>query len=79
MSLDPTRPVADQPIDQRVFAVALPERLAAIDDEAQLEEGAEAEAAAHHLFLHTNTRLPTADDRLFDTRSPGITDKLWSA
>ncbi|MCP4068824.1 MAG: hypothetical protein GY741_11140 [Phycisphaeraceae bacterium] len=30
MSLDPTRPVADQPIDQRVFAIALPERLAVL-------------------------------------------------
>lgn len=28
MTLDPTQPVADQPVDQRIFAVALPERLA---------------------------------------------------
>ena len=30
MALDPTQPVAEQPIDQRVFTVALPQRLAVL-------------------------------------------------
>ena len=30
MSLDPTRPVSEQPVDERIFAVALPDRLAVL-------------------------------------------------